>query len=81
MCELLAGVGASFVNLAHQGQHCGGKRSVRWREWDALAERVCRAAEIAREHGLQAAFHPHAGTWVETRDDLEALLSGRRRRW
>ena len=43
-------------------------------EWDQLAERVCQAAEIAREHGLQATFHLHAGTWVETRADLEELL-------
>jgi inosose dehydratase len=72
LCELLAGAGASFVNLAHQGQHLRKDLSVR--EWDVLSERVCRAAEIAREFGLQAAFHLHAGTWVETRDDLEALL-------
>jgi len=43
-------------------------------EWDELAERVCQAAEIARQHGLQATFHLHAGTWVESRADLDELL-------
>jgi inosose dehydratase len=36
---------------------------------------VCQAAEIVREHGLQATFHAHVGTWVETGADLEALLA------
>jgi inosose dehydratase len=84
VCGLLAEVGASFVNLADQGSAerkafaCRGEHADAPRlsqaEWDELAERVCQAAEIAREHGLQAAFHLHAGTWVETRADLDELL-------
>ncbi len=84
VCGLLAEVGASFANLADQGtperkafagraSHPGAPR-LSPSEWEQLAERVCRAAEIVREHGLQATFHPHAGTWVETLDDLEELL-------
>ncbi|HLZ30255.1 MAG TPA: sugar phosphate isomerase/epimerase [Chloroflexota bacterium] len=84
LCGFLAAVGASFTNLADQGTlerkafagrsstHGAPRLSVA--EWDQLAERVCRAAEIVREHGLQATFHLHAGTWVETLEDLEALL-------
>jgi inosose dehydratase len=84
LCQLLAAVGASFVNLADQGTperkawagrsdspsapHLSASRG------DDLADRVCQAAHIARGHGLQATFHPHAGTWVETRADLEELL-------
>jgi inosose dehydratase len=85
LCELLSGVGASFVNLAHQSNPARGAWAGRAdqpgaprltaEQWDALAERVVQAAEIARAHGLQAAFHVHAGTWVETGDDLEALLA------
>jgi inosose dehydratase len=84
LCELLAGVGASFVNLADQSDSLRKAYGCRAdapdapqldaSQWDALAENVCRAAEIARDFGLQAAFHLHAGTWVETRDDLEQLL-------
>lgn len=84
LCALLAEVGAQFVNLAHQGTperrawagraSQPGVPSLSAEQWDALAERVRAAATIAAEHGLQAAFHAHAGTWVETRADLEALL-------
>jgi inosose dehydratase len=85
LCELLAAVGASFVNLADQGTAERKAFACRTddplaprldaRGWDQLAERVCQVAEVARAHGLQATFHLHAGTWVETRDDLEELLS------
>jgi inosose dehydratase len=84
LCGFLAAVGASFTNLADQGaperKAFAGRASradaphLTASEWDQLAERVCKAAEIVREHGLQATFHPHAGTWVETMDDLEELL-------
>jgi inosose dehydratase len=84
LCGLLAAAGATFVNLADQGAAerkafaCRNEGADAPRlsadRWDELAERVCRAAEVAREHGLQAAFHLHAGTWVETSDDLDQLL-------
>jgi inosose dehydratase len=85
LCDLLAGVGASFINLADQSE--SGRKAYGCRadapdaprltpsQWDQLATSVCQAAETAREFGLQAAFHLHAGTWVETRDDLEQLLN------
>jgi inosose dehydratase len=84
VCGFLAEVGASFTNLADQGTperkafagraNAADAPRLSASEWDQLAERVCQAAEIVREHGLQATFHPHAGTWVETQDDLEELL-------
>lgn len=84
LCGLLADAGASFVNVADQGSparkaFAGRGESadaphLRPAEWDEFAERVCQAAEIARQHGLQATFHLHAGTWVESRAELEELL-------
>jgi inosose dehydratase len=84
LCELLSAVGASFVNLADQGtperKAWAGRADasdaprLSAGQWDDLAERVCEAAQVAREYGLQATFHAHAGTWVETRADLEELL-------
>jgi inosose dehydratase len=84
LCALLAAVGAEFVNLADQGtperKAFAGRADaaeaprLTAAQWDALAERVCQAAEVAREHGLEAMFHPHAGTWVETRAELDELL-------
>jgi inosose dehydratase len=73
VCALLAEAGASFVNLAHQGKP--ERAYLGAAEWDQLAQRVCQAADVAREHGLQAAFHLHAGTWVASGDDLDELLS------
>ena len=84
LCGLVAEVGGSFVNLAHQGtperRAWAGRAAdpgcprLSAAEWDQLAERVSQAAEIARAAGLQAAFHLHVGTWVETRAELDELL-------
>jgi len=82
MCGLLAQLGASYVNLARQGpperRAFAGRAAdaprLSAQQWDGIADCVRGAAEIAREHGLQATFHPHVGTFVETRSELEALL-------
>jgi inosose dehydratase len=81
---LLSAAGATFVNLADQSTP--ERKAVAGRaeavdtprlspaQWDDFAERVCQAAEVARQSGLQPLFHAHAGTWVETRAELEELL-------
>jgi inosose dehydratase len=84
LCAFLAEAGASFVNIADQGtaerKACACRADspdaphLSAAEWDQLAERVCQTSSIAAEYGLQATFHLHAGTWVETRDDLDQLL-------
>jgi inosose dehydratase len=81
---LLCQVGSSFINLAHQPtaerKAFAGRADspdaprLASSEWDAVAERVCQAAQIARELGLEATFHAHVGSWVETRRELEELL-------
>jgi inosose dehydratase len=85
LCDFLAESGASYVNLAHYGSP--ERMAVACRaatasetprltpgQWDELSQRVGQAAEIARDAGLQAAFHLHAGTWIETRAELTELL-------
>lgn len=84
LCGLLAQVSAEFVNLAHAGTP--ERRAWAGRacepdcprlsapEWDQLAAAVSQAAEVARAAGLQAAFHPHVGTWVETGEEVHDLL-------
>jgi len=42
--------------------------------WHRLVDTVARLGEIAANYGLTAAFHPHAGTRVEFRDEVERLL-------
>jgi inosose dehydratase len=39
-----------------------------------LARTVLAAAEVARDHGLRPVVHPHAGTHIESPDDIEPLL-------
>jgi len=40
-----------------------------------LAERLPRIEELVAEHGLTFALHPHAGTLVESAQDVERLLA------
>jgi inosose dehydratase len=44
------------------------------REWAAMLDAIRRCAAIADDHGLRAAFHPHAGSYVEYEDEIERLL-------
>jgi inosose dehydratase len=43
--------------------------------WECLLACVESLARIAREHGLEATFHPHAGTYVEFPPEIERLLA------
>jgi inosose dehydratase len=42
--------------------------------WREMLETIRAVAEIAREHGLRPAVHPHAGGYLEFEDELEGLL-------
>jgi inosose dehydratase len=43
-------------------------------DWRSLAHAVLCIAEIARDHGLRPVVHPHAGTNIESPDEIEPLL-------
>ncbi len=42
--------------------------------WPVLVDNLHRAAEICREGGFRVAIHPHAGTYLETVDEIRRLL-------
>jgi inosose dehydratase len=44
--------------------------------WRALFANLDRIAERARQRGVSAALHPHVGTMVETRAEVERVLDG-----
>jgi inosose dehydratase len=44
--------------------------------WRALCAQADRIAERAAREGVLACLHPHVGTMVETRDDVQRLLDG-----
>src|SRR5205823_141791 len=83
LAELVAAVGGSFVNLAHRGTPArlasAGRANdacvsrLRPVEWERVAARCLAAGRIARAHGVQAVFHQHVGTYVETVDEVEEL--------
>lgn len=44
-------------------------------QWDRYAANVERAAALATDHGLEATFHHHACTYVETPEEIDELLT------
>lgn len=42
--------------------------------YDQLAETMNKVGKIGREHGIKVACHPHVGTMVETRRQLDLLM-------
>lgn len=43
--------------------------------WDQLVRASIAVCEVAREHGLHVAFHPHAGTHVEFEDEIDRIMA------
>ena len=46
------------------------------RGWSTLLGNLDRLGERAEERGITAALHPHVGTIVESRDDVDRVLDG-----
>ena len=42
--------------------------------WRTLIDNLHRSADIARSAGFEPVIHPHAGTYLETRDETHRLL-------
>lgn len=45
-------------------------------QWDLLCANLDRLVAVAAARGIRASLHPHVGTMVETRDDVERVLRG-----
>ena len=45
-------------------------------QWDTLLANLDRLADVAARCGVLAVLHPHVGTMVETRADVERVLAG-----
>jgi inosose dehydratase len=43
--------------------------------WRRLSAHLAEVAELASEYGLTLAVHPHAGTLLETEEDIERILA------
>lgn len=44
--------------------------------WRAVCEGLDRLAQRAAARGMKTAYHPHMGTMVQTREDVDALMAG-----
>lgn len=44
-------------------------------QWNALATGLNRLGERLRERGMRAVYHPHVGTYVETRAEIDRLCA------
>jgi inosose dehydratase len=42
---------------------------------ETLVSNLHRAAEACREAGIEPVIHPHAGTWIETVGEIDALMN------
>jgi len=84
--ELLRDLGAGSILLADAGdpqrRAAAGKPDavrtcgLRPEEWPGYAQRLEHLAALCREgYGLISCFHPHGGTYVESPEEIEALLS------
>src|SRR5437667_4755689 len=81
--RLLADLGAPVLVLAEAGGAERGRIAGRVRsndphfseeEWKRFANGANEVARRAKEMGLSCAFHPHAGTYVETPNEIDELL-------
>ncbi|HKV18110.1 MAG TPA: sugar phosphate isomerase/epimerase [Mycobacterium sp.] len=46
------------------------------RQWDTLLANLDRLASLAADRGVLAVLHPHVGTMVETKDEVDRVLTG-----
>ena len=82
-CRLIAELGAPVLVLAEAGdparKRIAGRVSASdpgfsEEDWRRFAEGANEIARRAKDMGLTCAFHPHAGTYVETPDETDELL-------
>ena len=74
--ELLADLGATFFNTAPVTTYAWAPRSpLADDEWRHLCQMMAAVDEICAEHGLCQVVHEHLGCVVETRADVERLLT------
>ncbi|HEY1369012.1 MAG TPA: sugar phosphate isomerase/epimerase [Gaiellaceae bacterium] len=82
--DVLAATGGRLVILAdaerpERVHACGRPELLRETAWpaatfDAASARLERAIERCAARGLKAAFHPHAASYIESPEEVEALL-------
>jgi inosose dehydratase len=76
VASLLEGLGAEVVTVAPVMDSAWSRPAkLEDADWDRLAENLKRVEELVAGHGLTLALHPHAGSLVETRGQIERILA------
>lgn len=70
-CELARQFGASRLVVGGGARRAAGTTD---EDYDRLASALDAVADLAAEHGLEASYHPHLTTIVESPDELERLM-------
>jgi inosose dehydratase len=80
--DLLARAGAdTFVAAAVADQNWSKPQPLDDRQWDRLAAHLHALEQIAAQHGLTLALHPHVGTQIETAEDVERAAAAATVQW
>jgi inosose dehydratase len=45
-------------------------------QWSTMFENLSKVSDLANQRGVKAVVHPHVGTLIETREDIDQVLSG-----
>ena len=73
--ELILGIRGSDRRIALAGRvPPDGSAGLTEQQWGTLADGIHRLARLCEPLGVRLAVHPHAGSYVETRAELETLF-------
>jgi inosose dehydratase len=70
-CQLAATFGASRLVVGGGARRAAGTAP---EDYDRLGSALDSVADLAAEHGLDASYHPHLSTIVESPDELDRLM-------
>jgi inosose dehydratase len=71
-----AGAGVVVLAAATGADGYDSRPALDEAQWTTLLTNLDRLAAAAAERGVLAVLHPHVGTMVETRDDVDRVLQG-----
>lgn len=71
-CELATLFGASRLVVGGGARRAAGTPD---EDYDRLGAALDQVADLAAEHGLEASYHPHLSTIVESPDELDRIMA------
>ena len=71
-CELARQFGASRLVVGGGARRSAGTID---EDYDRLGAALDQVSDLAAEHGLEASYHPHLSTIVESPDELDRLMA------